>query len=89
LSETLGTLVQEFSRMSIKCIGSPHYFVWKRIWILRKEDKKLGHQRRRSFSDEQPATPFDHKRNEEILKELKVESDGEKLRKYEDDLEDV
>jgi hypothetical protein len=51
-----------------------------KVWITRK--KILTSIEIKFFSEEQPATTaFIHKRNEEILKSLKVQQFGEKLKK--------
>ena len=44
--------------------------------------KKFWHHSGWDFSEDLLGTPFDHKRNEVILEELKVEPVDEKIRRY-------
>jgi len=53
------------------------------IWTLRQKDKKrLTSLEMKCFRSSAGHTLHDHKRNEEILEELKVEPADEKPRKY-------
>jgi hypothetical protein len=59
---------------------SPPYYLEMKFEPLEIIIKKDCHQSRLNFS-EQPVLLFYHKRNEEILEELKVEPVEEKLRR--------
>jgi hypothetical protein len=78
------TVFQKFSRIIvINCTGSAHYFMGTKFVPLRKSIRSSWYQWRWNFSEEQPGTHlFDHKRYDEILEELKVEPNDEKLRRY-------
>ena len=60
---------------------SPSFYWEAEIWTFRKRDKKLTSFEIKFFRRTAGYNLFDHKRNEEILEELKVETVDEKLRR--------
>jgi hypothetical protein len=54
--------------------------------LLEKRIRKIGFNRDEIFRKNSRAHPFDHKRNEEILEDLKVEPVNQKLRRYNSNL---
>jgi hypothetical protein len=76
------TSFQQFSRIKLYYAPSvPFLSCRSGIWILRKSDKKLTSIERIFFRRTAGYTHFDHRRNEEIFKRLKVESVEEKTRR--------
>jgi len=77
------TVVHKFSRIKVyKTLALSILSYWSEIRTLRKEDKKFDINRYVSFQKKSRYTLCDHKRNEEIWEELKVETFDEKLRRY-------
>jgi hypothetical protein len=59
---------------------SPIILYGSENWVLRKKDeRRLTSIKMKIFRRSAGYTPFDHKRNEEILEELKIEPVDEKL----------
>ena len=53
------TLVQIFSRIKVhNALDPPILYMETKFGSSEKKDKKLGHQSRRNFSEQQPGTPF-------------------------------
>jgi hypothetical protein len=67
-------LFQKFSKIKLyNALDLPILLFEIEICILRKRTKTIGINRDESFQKKRQVLLFDHKRNEEILEELKVE----------------
>jgi len=76
-------LSQQFSKIKIYNAMAVLILLYgSKILTLRKKNKTDCHHSRSNFSETAGYTLVNHKRNEEILDELKVEPDDEKLRRY-------
>jgi hypothetical protein len=77
-------LLQESSRIKVyNALAYPIVLYGSEIWTLRQKDKKrLTSTQMKFFGRTAGYTRFDHKSNEEILEELKVEPVDEKQRRY-------
>jgi DNA-binding sugar fermentation-stimulating protein len=78
------TLVQKSSRIKIYNAPALRILLYgSEIWTLRQKDKNRLTSTEMNFSRRRAGyTLLDHKRNEEILEELRVERGDEKLRSY-------
>jgi hypothetical protein len=77
------TWVQSSSIKVYSALALPILLYGSEIWTLRPKDKKrLTLIKIKFFRRTAGYTLFDHKRNEEILEELKVKPVDEKLRRY-------
>jgi hypothetical protein len=78
------TLVQKSSRIKVhSALALPILLCGSKIWTPRQKDKKqLTSVEMQFFRRTVSYTLFDHKRNEEIVEELKVEAVLEKLIRY-------
>jgi hypothetical protein len=77
-------LIQKYSRIKIyNALAFPILLHGSEILTLRQKDKnRLTSIEMKFFRRTAGYTLFDHKRNEEILEELKVEPVDKKLRRY-------
>jgi len=76
-------LVQIFSKIEVYYALALLILLYgSKILMLRKNNKTDYHQSRLNFSETATHTLVNHKRNEEILGELKVKTDGKKVRRY-------
>jgi hypothetical protein len=80
-------LIQKSSRIKIyNTLALPILVYGSKIWTLRQKDKNQPTSTEmRFFKTTAGFTLFDHKRNEEILEELKGEPADKKLRRYKSD----
>jgi hypothetical protein len=78
------TSVQKSSRIKVyNAMALPILLHESEIWTLRQKDKnRLTPIETKFLGRTAGHTPFDHKRNADILEELKVEPTDEKLRRY-------
>ena len=77
------TLVQKFLRIKVyNALPLPTVLYESEIWTVILKDTKLLTLIAIKFFRRSGYTPFDHKRNEVILHNLKLEPVDEKLRRY-------
>jgi hypothetical protein len=78
------SLVQKSLKIKIyNTLALPTLLYGNEIWTLKQKDKnRLTSGEMKFFRRTAEYALFDHKRDEEILEELKVEPVGEKLRRY-------
>jgi hypothetical protein len=81
------TMFQKFSSIKVyNTLAVPILLHGSEIWTLRKKDKKqLTSIEMTVFRTATRNTLLDHKRNQAILEDMKVESDDEKLRRCKSD----
>ena len=78
--------VQKFSRIKLYYALAVSFISYgSGIWTLRKKNKNLTSMEIKFFRRTAGYTLFDHRRNEEILEEMKVEPFDKKLRRYKSD----
>ena len=75
---------QKFSRIEIyKTLAVSIFLYGSEIWTLRQKGKnRLTSIEKNIFPEEQRYALFDHKTNEEIMEEMKVETVDGKIKQY-------
>jgi len=72
-----------FIRIKVyNALALPHLLYGSGTWTLKKNDKKIDVNQMKVLRRIAWYILFDHKRDDEILEELKVEPVDEKLRRY-------